>query len=445
MNTKTNAKLENRTEAILHTTRDRRFFEPHKTGMDQAAKGNTALNSKDFPAAVKHYTDALAVNSQAVDYYIKRSTAYTRISPPEYLAAFKDAEIALTLASKRGKRELIMQAQLRRAIALFSLERYGDARQCFSWVKQMDEKEKSLKIWEMKLDTKLKTLSEDDEKAKGTVQQYPDVKVPAPKESKESAVIPVVELSKAAANKAGGPSKPEGVQTPANKIRHEWYQTQENVVVSLFAKGVPKDKAAIEIQNRSLAISFPLHSGSDYDFSLEPLCGEIDSASSTAKVMSTKVEFTLRKSRPGEMWPTLEFDAPVTDAEKGEDGDTCEAMKRAVLGDGPTNAGPSYPTSSKSGPKDWDKVADDLTKKPKKEKKEGEAEGDEEPYDEFDGADPVNGFFQQLYSRADPDTKRAMMKSYQESNGTALSTNWAEVGKGKVETQPPDGMEAKPW
>lgn len=100
--------------------------------MDQAAQGAAALNSKDFTAAVTHYTDALAVNSQAVDYYIKRSTAYTRISPPDHTTALSDAEIALTLASHRGKRELIIQAQLRRAIALFSLERYGDAKACLT-------------------------------------------------------------------------------------------------------------------------------------------------------------------------------------------------------------------------------------------------------------------------------------------------------------------------
>lgn len=111
---------------------------------------------------------------------------------------------------------------------------------------------------------------------------------------------------------------------------------------------------------------------------------------------------------------------------------------------------PSYPTSSKTGPKNWDKLADDLTKKrPKEEKKENEADGaaeaDADNFDYDDEGDPVNSFFKKLYKDADPDTRRAMMKSYQESNGTALSTNWAEVGKGKVETSPPDGMEAKKW
>lgn len=36
-----------------------------------------------------------------------------------------------------------------------------------------------------------------------------------------------------------------------------------------------------------------------------------------------------------------------------------------------------------------------------------------------------------------------MMKSFTESNGTCLSTNWDEVGKGTVETRPPEGMIAK--
>jgi suppressor of G2 allele of SKP1 len=50
-----------------------------------------------------------------------------------------------------------------------------------------------------------------------------------------------------------------------------------------------------------------------------------------------------------------------------------------------------------------------------------------------------------LYKNADDDTRKAMMKSYQESNGTALSTNWEDVRKGTVETKPPEGVEAKKW
>ena len=130
--------------------------------------------------------------------------------------------------------------------------------------------------------------------------------------------------------------------------------------------------------------------------------------------------------------------------------DTSSGPKVASRAVPATEHAPSYPTSSKTGPKNWDKLADDLTK-PKKEKKGADGDGDGEPeedvddFDYDDEGDPVNSFFKKLYKDADPDTRRAMMKSYQESNGTALSTNWAEVGKGKVETSPPEGMVAKRW
>lgn len=65
--------------------------------------------------------------------------------------------------------------------------------------------------------------------------------------------------------------------------------------------------------------------------------------------------------------------------------------------------------------------------------------------DDGESGDAVNDFFKKMYKNADDDTKKAMMKSFQESNGTALSTNWADVKKGPVKTQPPDGLEAKKW
>jgi suppressor of G2 allele of SKP1 len=38
-----------------------------------------------------------------------------------------------------------------------------------------------------------------------------------------------------------------------------------------------------------------------------------------------------------------------------------------------------------------------------------------------------------------------MNKSFMESGGTVLSTNWAEVQKEKVDIKPPDGCEFKKW
>jgi hypothetical protein len=87
-------------------------------------------------------------------------------------------------------------------------------------------------------------------------------------------------------------------------------------------------------------------------------------------------------------------------------------------------SGPAYPTSSRTGPKNWDKIG---------------AEDDEE---EEAG---VNDFFKKLYHGATPDQQRAMMKSFTESNGTSLSTDWNDVGSRTVDTVPPEGVEAKKW
>ena len=423
--------------------------------MNQAAEGKSALASGDFISAITHYTKAISSNPQAVDYYIQRSTAYARSSPPDPQSALQDAETALVLANRRAKRELIASAQLRRAVALYSVERWADSKQCLQWVKKLNEKEKSLPIWEAKADGKLKGLQEGDEKAKVTVKEIPDVEVPKLAEAQQAEVKKAEEkeTSKPSAGNsantvASAPAPPmQGVQTPASKIRYDWYQTSDTVTVTLLAKGVPEKQATVKIGPNSLEMAFPLSSGSDYDFTLDPLYSKIDSDASTFKIMSTKVEFQLKKATPGLKWATIEGkEEAVNHTTEAENG-----VERATPIAKPSSAGPAYPTSSKSGPKDWDKLADDLTtKKPKKQGEEGvEGEGEGEndapvPDDDEEG-DPVNGFFKKLFKNADPDTKRAMMKSYQESNGTALSTNWSEVGKGPVETTPPDGMEAKKW
>lgn len=85
---------------------------------------------------------------------------------------------------------------------------------------------------------------------------------------------------------------------------------------------------------------------------------------------------------------------------------------------------PVYPTSSRTGPKNWDKIVGD--------------DNDEEDND-------PDSFFKKLYKGADDDTKKAMMKSMQESGGTSLSTVWSDVSSKTFTPVPPEGMEAKKY
>merc|ERR1712080_4616 len=81
--------------------------------------------------------------------------------------------------------------------------------------------------------------------------------------------------------------------------------------------------------------------------------------------------------------------------------------------------------------KNWDRVAVDLEKELGDDKAEGEA--------------ALNEMFQKIYADSSDETKRAMNKSFSESGGTVLSTNWNEIKEGKTEVKAPDGMEWKKW
>ncbi|KAH3958160.1 hypothetical protein HBI81_215170 [Parastagonospora nodorum] len=392
--------------------------------MDHAKKGDAALSASQYTEAIEHFTAAIGVNPTAVKYYIGRSTAYQRAQ--KFPEALTDAEIAVVLAHKRATRELIKDAQFRRALALFFLEKYGDADFVLNIVKKLDEKEKMLPIWSMKVAAKLKDLPEDDEKRKVTVKDVPDVEVPSAPAAAAAkpAKSETVETKKT--EKSVEAPKPV-VPTPANKIKHDWYQSNDSVTVNILAKGAPKDATVIEFEKDSLSVSFPItDSTSEYHFSADPLYASIEPSQSKFRVTPNKVEITLKKAAQGMKWHTLEgLDRTV---EPSSD-ETKTAIPSHVLTSKPAQeSAPAYPTSSKSGAKNWDKLAtEDLDDK-----------------DDMDG-DETSHFFKQLYKGATPEQQRAMMKSYQESGGTVLSTDWSNVGSKTIVPEPPEGMEAKKY
>ncbi|KAL0951224.1 hypothetical protein HGRIS_007945 [Hohenbuehelia grisea] len=194
--------------------------------------------------------------------------------------------------------------------------------------------------------------------------------------------------------------------------RHQFFESDNEVTISVFDRGAKAEDVSVQFEPRKLS-----YTHGDQSLILEPLRGQIDPAASSFRVLSVKVEIKLKKMSFGR-WGELIGDSPDLLAST-------------------STAPPPNPTARPRTTKNWDGITEDILSSQK------DKTTDEDP--NVGGEAVLNGFFQKLFSDADEDTKRAMMKSYQESGGTTLSTNWDEVKKAPVEVKPPSGSEWKQW
>jgi len=229
--------------------------------------------------------------------------------------------------------------------------------------------------------------------------------------------------------------------TTVDKIRVEWYQTGTSVTIEILCKGIPKENATVKFEEGQLLVKFPvLASNCDYEYNATPLHQNIDAQKSSFRITPHKLEITLAKQVQGLKWSEI-YPAPQAKTEAQLTSTSSAYLAKATGGTDPSalapfeesirahsgNEGLEPPPAAAppfQGGKNWDKVL---------------------AQDEEDDLDPMHSFFQKLYKDATPDSRRAMMKSYQESNGTTLNTSWGDVKDKPVETQAPDGMEAKKW
>jgi len=199
-------------------------------------------------------------------------------------------------------------------------------------------------------------------------------------------------------------------------VKRDWYQTDSHVIINVLIKKVKADNVNVNYGKDSLEFSVAIpDTGATYELNLK-LAKNIDPQSSAFKVTPSKIEIRLKKS-DSSRWADLEL-ANVDPNVK--------TIEEAT----PTETTASYPTSSKKV-KDWNRLEKEVVQEEKDEKLEGDA--------------ALNKLFQQIYGDASEETKRAMNKSFQESNGTVLSTNWGDIGGKKTEMQCPDGMEFKKY
>ncbi|KAL9716271.1 Cochaperone protein [Leucoagaricus gongylophorus] len=194
--------------------------------------------------------------------------------------------------------------------------------------------------------------------------------------------------------------------------RYEFYETDEKVNISVFDRNADPAQVNVLFEPRELR-----YAHGDTTLHLQPLKGQIDPEKSSFAVGKVKVEIHLEKLVFGR-WGGLIGDAP-------------DPLAKASYK--PSEISTSQPRKTKN----WEGISDDILKSEK------EKTADEDP--NVGGDSTINGFFQKIYADADEDTRRAMIKSFSESGGTTLSTDWDKVGKKKVEVAPPSGSEWKKW
>lgn len=166
------------------------------------------------------------------------------------------------------------------------------------------------------------------------------------------------------------------------------------MVVDALIKQAKLESTQVNIAKNTLEVI--VNSSTQHRLSVN-LSHPVDPETSSYRILGTKIEIKLTKVTD-ERWNDLE-------------------AKTA-----PTPSAPRPP-----GKTDWDKLAKQI----EDEKKEGEA--------------ALNELFQKIYGEGSDEVRKAMNKSFLESGGTVLSTNWDEVKRDKVDIKPPEGLEYKKW
>jgi len=357
------------------------------------------------------YTAYLAEHPDDATALASRAAVYLKLSKPSQ--ALQDARKAATLKPN------LEVAWYRQGLAAFALEDYGRAKQAFAKGKELlgegpEPGGRKYVTWLRKVEVEM------EEGEEGSTVPPPSITTtttttttPTPLATPTAAAAAAVALS---------------VQP-----KYQYYQTPTHLTVTLLQKGLKEGEASVVIEPRRLIIK-----GNDGRTALleKQLFDAVVPEESTSKFFATKVEIKLKKATEGLPWADLSASSSSTGA-------AAVPMIQPPSSSSSSSGASSSSASSGSGKpmrpyasqKDWGAVEREITKELESEKPEGE--------------EALNKLFKDIYSKASDDTRRAMVKSYQTSGGTVLSTNWGEVAKKDYENdeerKAPEGMEWRKW
>ena len=366
-------------------------------------KGLEQFDDEEYESAIVTLTHCLDTEDPKSRAKILEKRASAHLQLANYEAAAEDASASLLLSPNS------QNGWLSKGEAMFHLDEYETAKVSFEkGFAVKGDTGKKASLFQKWINKCLAELEDDD--SEDELREGEDTG-----EAKETTPAPTTTPSPPTPTPT-----PTTVTAPLPKFRHDWYQTSDTVVLTVMAKKQDPTNVTVDITENNLMIEIKLEDGSGSSFVLDlDLFDAIDPAQSNHRLSPFKLEVKLRK-KEAYKWGTLE----ATDA---------ALASRIPTSSDSTATSSTSVQSAYSGKKDWNAIEQQMTKD----------EADEKP----EGEEALNALFRQIYGNANPETRRAMNKSFQTSGGTVLSTNWGEVGDTDYEKdrQAPEGMEWKNW
>ncbi|KAF8380162.1 hypothetical protein HHK36_027645 [Tetracentron sinense] len=382
-----------------------RLFESSVMAPELEKMAKEAFVDDNFELALDLYTQAIELDPKNADLFADRAQANIKLKNYT-VEAVADANRAIELDPSMAK------AYLRKGTACIKLEEYQTAKEALEIGASLASSDS--RFTNLIKECNARIAEETGDLPNQLTQNGPSSAV-SPSVGSQSSDITLGTVKDAGPGHAVS-SQTTVVTSTEPKYRHGYYQKPEEVVVTIYVKGIPAKNVVVDFGEQILSVTIDI-SGEDVYAFQHRLFGKIIPEKCRYEVLSTKVEIRLAKAEAIN-WSSLEFSKENAVPQKINVSSSIGSQR------------PTYP-SSKSRAVDWDRLEAEVKKEEKEEKLDGDA--------------ALNQLFRGIYQDADEDTRRAMSKSFVESNGTVLSTNWKEVGKKKVEGSAPDGMEMKKW
>jgi suppressor of G2 allele of SKP1 len=389
------------------------------TGEAYLALADSLVIDENLNEAIDAYAAAVSLLSED----IKNSNLYFRACSHmsqskynlgRYEEALEDAEKALEILSetrpelRSGESEVVHK---RAGAAAFEFKNYAKAHEYFGRASQLAELNKRPSSVYLHFVKQCQSFLNPSEEETPIIEDIPTKSGSDGKSSKE-VTKPIASTT---------------IKSLPQMPKYQYYQSDTVMTISILEAQVKEEDLSVTfepqkltVQLRKGGVNFTVIAGTLYSPVVVDRCKIV--------YKDEKVLIKLRKKDSFE-WHEL-FGKPVLDdpkpTEKAEE-KQIEAPKPTPVVKDPAKVRPY------SSHRDWDAIEKDLKEEEKKEKPAGD--------------EAMNKLFQQIYANADEDTRRAMVKSYQTSGGTVLSTNWQEVARKDYENErtAPKGIEWKNW